>query len=279
MTRYQTPEQKQAEITYRKNLNQGGYEDAEPTKVELVQELRNRNNKTRLDFQELQRQDRDLSPFLEIGAERGQRAMLLSSEFGEQGIMLDLSYESLKQSREIKSTLKLNKIPQPISADAYKLPFKSNSFELVFIYQTLHHFPDPEPIIEEAYRVLKPKGVFFFNEEPVMQKFNLKLWRRPTKLRWWEKPLKWIGLLHFISEIGKSETDAGIIETSFDLPAWENALNKFKKVEATLTVFPFGPTAILKKSNSSNSGWLSSSGLVTTLLYLLGGNIHAICHK
>jgi hypothetical protein len=131
----------------------------------------------------------------------------------------------------------------------------------------------------EAKRLLKENGVLFFNEEPIKQSYNLQMWRRPTKLRLWEKPLKWIGILHFISQIGKTETDAGILETSFDLNTWEQALNHFGQVNAKLTVFPFGPTKSFLKINNTKPGWLSSSHLINILVKFLGGNIQAICQK
>lgn len=285
MTLLQSREQKQAEILYRKNLELGKYQDSEPTQEEILQELKNRNQNTLKDLNLLKKLGINFSPFLEIGAERGQRSLLLAEKFKAKGVMLDLSLESLKQSAPLSRTLKLSRIPPAVCSDAYHLPFHSESFAFVFIYQTLHHFPDPLPILKEVKRVLKPEGVFFFNEEPIRQNYNLRLWRRPTKLRWWEKPLKYFGLLHFISEIGKTETDAGILETSFDLNTWEEALNIFKNVEAEITVFPFGPAKTLFKPISNNSNqfqptnWLIPPPQIQLLLNLLGGSIRAICYK
>ena len=102
MTKLQTTKQKQAEISYRIQLHEGKYRREEPSEKELLKELRNRNQNTKRDFQTLKSKGILLSPFLEIGAERGQRAMLLSSEFRETGVMLDLSFDSLKQSKQLK---------------------------------------------------------------------------------------------------------------------------------------------------------------------------------
>jgi ubiquinone/menaquinone biosynthesis C-methylase UbiE/uncharacterized protein YbaR (Trm112 family) len=283
---WQTTAGKLAEINYRKKLIEGDYKNLEPMGKELVRELNKRLSSAHQDFSRLKKRKVKLSPFLEIGAERGQRAMLLSSIFKENGFMLDISLQSLKTANQLKKPLNLTSIPRPVCADAHSLPFPDNSLAFIFTYQTLHHFSDPLPIIKEIYRVLAPRGVLFLNEEPVRQLLNLRLWRRPTKLRPWEKILKAVFILHFVSEIGKSETEAGITETSFPLKTWERILSTFEEIEATLTAFPYGPSQTLKtaqklKSHKSlpNTNWLRPHTSTRFLLNLLGGNIRAICKK
>ena len=56
--------------------------------------------------------------------------------------------------------------PERICCDANTLPFAQNSLPFVFCFETLHHFPDPTPVVHEIYRVLCPGGWFYFNEEP-----------------------------------------------------------------------------------------------------------------
>jgi SAM-dependent methyltransferase len=43
-------------------------------------------------------------------------------------------------------------------ADAEKLPFSNNSFDIVYSYGVLHHSPDTAQAIREVYRVLRPGG-------------------------------------------------------------------------------------------------------------------------
>jgi len=68
----------------------------------------------------------------------------------------------------------LEKIPKskkliPILADSEKIPFKNNFFDACFSYSFLHHLYDLEPTLKEIYRVLKPGGIYFndqdFNKE------------------------------------------------------------------------------------------------------------------
>ncbi|OGO21366.1 MAG: hypothetical protein A2144_03835 [Chloroflexi bacterium RBG_16_50_9] len=48
----------------------------------------------------------------------------------------------------------------PIIGDIENLPFGSNSFDLCFCGNILHHFRDLEPLVAELVRVLKPGGSF-----------------------------------------------------------------------------------------------------------------------
>lgn len=42
------------------------------------------------------------------------------------------------------------------------MPFKGNQFECAIGTEVLEHCPEPETVLKEVYRVLKPGGVFFF---------------------------------------------------------------------------------------------------------------------
>lgn len=52
-------------------------------------------------------------------------------------------------------------------ADASALPFRDSTFDFVLIYGVLHHVPNPSVTCREAYRVLKPHGVYFGSENNV----------------------------------------------------------------------------------------------------------------
>jgi len=46
--------------------------------------------------------------------------------------------------------------------DGNKMPFENDSFECAFGTEVLEHCPEPEIVLKETLRVLKPKGIFFF---------------------------------------------------------------------------------------------------------------------
>ncbi len=89
---------------------------------------------------------------LEVGAGTGRDSETLSS-LGAEVWTLDYSEESL--------SLMADNIEQPVRivcGDAFSLPIESNSFDVVFHQGLLEHFTNPEEILAENYRILKPGG-------------------------------------------------------------------------------------------------------------------------
>tara|TARA_R110000868_G_scaffold52950_2_gene166640 strand:- start:157 stop:867 length:711 start_codon:yes stop_codon:yes gene_type:complete len=43
-----------------------------------------------------------------------------------------------------------------------RMPFENNTFDCAFATEVLEHCPDPEIVLKEIFRVLKPNGIFFF---------------------------------------------------------------------------------------------------------------------
>ena len=60
---------------------------------------------------ELQRRGVGLSPFLELGAERGQRSLVLTNDFGASGVAVDISYHQLQTMDHFARTFKKEKLP------------------------------------------------------------------------------------------------------------------------------------------------------------------------
>lgn len=65
--------------------------------------------------------------------------------------------------------------------DAKNTNFESNEFDVVFISNALHILPNPELVIKEIYRILKPEGIViapnFIYEEGTTNKLKLKIYR------------------------------------------------------------------------------------------------------
>jgi len=69
---------------------------------------------------------------------------------------IDLSTESIARARQrCESAGYTADLRQ---ADAEHLPFRDNTFDIVYSYGVMHHSPDPAQCIREARRVLKPGG-------------------------------------------------------------------------------------------------------------------------
>ncbi len=268
--------QKRAEVAYRNLMSEqhrGGkiHFSGEYTQKEMLEELRKRLANSRRDFKSLQIRGVSFTPYLEIGAEYGLRSALLKSEFKSHGIALDIAITPLQNLPGFANKFRLNKIPLRVCADCHALPFPDNSFRFIFCYQTLHHFPNPLPVIREIYRCLIPGGYFFFAEEPIFQKYNLDFFRRPTKITGLMKLLKTIPILPFVSKIGKTETDFGIYEGTITLDVWRKIISMFKPSTMQIDVFPFGKL--------TSSIFFSRWSWEQFVLDIFGGGIQALLQK
>jgi ubiquinone/menaquinone biosynthesis C-methylase UbiE len=68
-------------------------------------------------------------------------------------------------------------------ADAERLPYEDESFDLVIGHAVLHHIPDLDLAFREVLRVLKPGGRFVFAGEPT--RYGDHIARRLSRLTWW----------------------------------------------------------------------------------------------
>ena len=143
---------------------------------------------------------------LDVGCGGG----FLSNELAKNGYQVtgvDLSKESLHVA-------KLYDVTQSVKysvADAYKLPYPDNSFDVVTAMDFLEHVDKPDEVIKEFSRVLKPGGIFFFHT------FNRNIfsWIIAIKLVEWfvkntPKNMHVIRLFIKPSELKKYCRDAGI---------------------------------------------------------------------
>lgn len=272
----QTIENLRGEIEFRRKLFEqqvgeveifaGEYDGEEIAKV-----LRERMAETVARMRQLRAAGHTLSPYLELGAERGQRALAMENELGCEGAALDISFDLLKSCEFYAERFAMKELPFRLCADAYHLPFRSNSLPFVFCYQTLHHFPDPTPIIAEIHRVLAPGGLFFFAEEPFQQVLRWELYQVEGGAQHWSRIGRFRKLLdRFFSREVFREEEFGVIENhSIPLREWRAMLREFAEVHGTLTFAGGRTTELVEPRNR----------LRYLLAYLLGGGVSALCRK
>jgi ubiquinone/menaquinone biosynthesis C-methylase UbiE len=68
-------------------------------------------------------------------------------------------------------------------ADAERLPYDDDSFDIVVGHAVLHHIPDLDVAFGEILRVLKPGGRFVFAGEPTRHGDHIA--RRLSQFTWW----------------------------------------------------------------------------------------------
>jgi len=85
---------------------------------------------------------------LDIGAGSGMVSRLLNGKDDTQCVCVDISHKMLSHSSVAA-----------VQADALKLPFAGQSFDLIIAAAFVHHVPGKEPtMLRECYRVLKQGG-------------------------------------------------------------------------------------------------------------------------
>ena len=105
----------------------------------------------------LKKQLNNTSVVIEIGGGVYQQRSGNAHEHFKYYYPLDISYSSIKRYAE-----KFDKAG--IVADAKELPFKTNSIDCIFTHTFLEHPLEPEKVLEEITRVLKPGGIVIHND-------------------------------------------------------------------------------------------------------------------
>ena len=97
--------------------------------------------------------------YLEGGAGRGTTAMHLSKQNFDV-TMLDLSAEGFRVA-EVNFKHHGLRLPAMIIADAQDTGLPDCSYDCVYSIGLLEHFINPKPLLQEAFRLLKPGGLLF----------------------------------------------------------------------------------------------------------------------
>ena len=273
----QSEEAKRGEIAFRKELYEQQVDGIFKYENEFDREgietiLRERMEKTYRQLKKLKEDGVILSPFLEIGAERCQRSLVLENDLSAEGIAVDISYFSLKSCAYYQSKFHKSRAPRRLCCDVNYLPIRSNSIPFIFCYETLHHFPDPVPIIRTIYHVLSPGGVFYFDEEPFRKTFHVPLYTTDTIYS--EKELNkntfFKAIDYFFGTTTCNETEHGIIENDeISLKDWKEALDIFDTKTVTLDSFGLATSDLYNTHHRLNY----------FINYLVGGTISGICRK
>ncbi|NQS88890.1 class I SAM-dependent methyltransferase, partial [Patescibacteria group bacterium] len=212
-----------------------------------------------------------LSPFVELGAERCQRSLVLTNDFNAIGFAVDISYHQLKTAEHFAKMFDRPKLPYRICCDINNLPFRSNSFPFVFCYEFLHHFSSPKPIMQEVYRILS-NGTFFFGKEPykkpkvVLYKQNCKIYSKSAIQK--NKVRRFIE--GFFSEKYCDEREHGIMENEdISLRDWIDALSVFDTKKVSIS-------SLENRIKTKLGNRIAVKNIVNMLL---GGEIKGVCEK
>jgi len=91
----------------------------------------------------------------DIGCGAGAKTKTLKAIFPQWSFIgSDISRQAISLANKNNQGVKF------LAADATKLPFKDQQFEVVVMNSVLDHTNDPEAAVKEVFRILKPKGVW-----------------------------------------------------------------------------------------------------------------------
>ena len=275
--RRQSLESKRAEVQFRKDDPQRFRSGATAGPLtdgrdDLWTVMLDRMERTRRMADALHRAGVSLTPYLEIGAERCQRSLVLTNEFAGDGIAADISLQSLQVAPRVAARAGYSRLPTRVCCDVNLLPIASGTLSFAFCYQTLHHLSDPTPAVAEICRALRDDGAFVFDEEPGRGWARIPLFERDDRPRsLLQRSLQRAHLLEFLSRPGGPEVRHGVTEGEFTLTEWSRILRGFN-VEHVLVQTRFDPAATLPQV-------LAWRGPKKWWLLAKGASIHGLCRK
>ncbi len=98
---------------------------------------------------------------LEVGCGIGVVSAYLAEKYGWDVTGVDLDPGQIKGAKNnnlVGGSLRF------LEADATKLPFKDNEFDMILSFDALHHIPGWGKALEEISRVLKSEGFYVLND-------------------------------------------------------------------------------------------------------------------
>jgi len=88
---------------------------------------------------------------LEAGCGFGSNSRILNRESGFEVHCIDISEEAINKVKE--------EIPRAYVGDIVKMPFKNDSFDIVFSAGVIEHFRDDTEVVNELYRITNKNGL------------------------------------------------------------------------------------------------------------------------
>jgi ubiquinone/menaquinone biosynthesis C-methylase UbiE len=110
---------------------------------------------------------------LDVGCGIGGPCRLLADEYGCMATGIDITHEFIRTAALLSELTGLQDRTNFVHASALQLPFKANSFDMLWTQHVQMNIQDKKQFYAEINRVLKPDGTFVYydifsrNEEPI----------------------------------------------------------------------------------------------------------------
>lgn len=141
---------------------------------------------------------------LEIGCNTGFTSVNMALLTGCECIGIDINKESIKEARKYAKRQGIEKRVKFEVANALSLPFKDNSFDIVFCSNVTSFIDNKERAIKEYLRVLKTGGTLvvipiYYIKKPPITLINKVSEAIGTNIQYWNKDF-WINLFKSVCE-------------------------------------------------------------------------------
>lgn len=133
---------------------------------------------------------------------------------GAEGVGIDISPTAIELAR--KNFEYRNLSAEFIQMDGEKMSFEDNRFDVVYCHTVLHFTPDPDALVQEIYRVLKPGG------QAILMTINRH---------------SWLYFLHRLAKLKIDYMDAPVFN-KYTYDEFEKMLSPFDHVEMITERFP-----------------------------------------
>jgi 2-polyprenyl-3-methyl-5-hydroxy-6-metoxy-1,4-benzoquinol methylase len=182
--------------------------------------------------------------------EAGSGSGLISIQQVERGAevyLTDITTSSLNYAKAIHSYLKIENPIHPYCSDSFNLCFDDNSFDIVWNNGVIEHYDNPDKMISEMKRVVKPNGKIILAVpnllNPEMLYITFKR-GRGTERYYTQSSLKNLMLFSNLDDV-KSKSACSVIP-SF-LPEWtQNYLRKYENKFPSLGLLFYVSGTVLK---------------------------------
>jgi ubiquinone/menaquinone biosynthesis C-methylase UbiE len=112
---------------------------------------------------------------LEIGAGQGWASCILKKKFPEKTVFAsDISQYAIQSAARWEEIFKVS-LDQTFHCRSYEIPLADSSIDLVFCFESAHHFVRHRKTLAEVYRILKPGGSCLYLHEPACRAFLYQL--------------------------------------------------------------------------------------------------------
>ena len=116
---------------------------------------------------------------LDLGCGTGEMLkLILQKDNSKELYGIDLSEKMLDVAKK--------KLPIQVKlllGDSESLPFPDNTFDVVYCNDSFHHYPAPQNVLREVYRVLKQDGIFLMGDcwQPFIGRIIMNFYMRHSK--------------------------------------------------------------------------------------------------